>query len=69
MRWSCASRLLPGPCAGPGRAAAARAGTLSEIREALEESLVPYTVDLVDLCQTEDAFRAVVLREGILWSD
>ena len=44
-------------------------GTLSEIREALEESLVPYAVDLVDLTQADDSFRAAVLREGTLWSD
>jgi uncharacterized protein len=43
-------------------------GTLSQIREALEESVVPYTVDLVDLGQTEDSFRAVVLKEGTLWN-
>ncbi len=43
-------------------------GTLSEIREALEESLVLCAVDLVDLSQADDSFRAAVLREGILWS-
>ena len=43
-------------------------GTLSQIREALEESGVPFTVDLVDLGQTDDSFRAVVLREGTLWN-
>ena len=40
---------------------------LSEIREALEESSVPYAVDLVDLSQTDASFRATVLREGVSW--
>ena len=40
---------------------------LSEIREALEESSVPYVVDLVDLSQTDASFRATVLREGVSW--
>ncbi len=43
-------------------------GTLSEIREALEESLVLYPVDLVDLSETAPEFRERVEREGILWS-
>jgi hypothetical protein len=42
-------------------------GTLSEIREALEESLVLYPVDLVDLSETAPEFRERVEREGILW--
>jgi len=41
---------------------------LSEIREALEESSVPYVVDLVDLSQTDASFCATVLREGVPWS-
>jgi len=45
------------------------AGLLSAVREALEESAVPYTVDLVDLSQTDPAFRARVLEEGVLWAD
>ncbi len=44
-------------------------GTLALIREALEESLIPFTVDLVDLCNTDDAFRARVLAEGIAWHE
>lgn len=43
------------------------AGTLSVIREALEESLVVYPVDLVDLSETALEFREKVEREGILW--
>ena len=42
---------------------------LSEIREALEESGVIYPVDLVDLSESSEQFRARVLREGVLWSE
>ena len=44
-------------------------GTLALIREALEESLIPFTVDLVDLRDTDEAFRARVLKEGIAWHE
>lgn len=43
-------------------------GVLSTIRENLEESNVPYTVDLVDLTRADPAFRDRVIREGTLWS-
>lgn len=41
----------------------------SEIREALEESCILYPVDLVDLSDSSEEFRARVLREGVLWRD
>jgi hypothetical protein len=44
-------------------------GLLSRIREALEESTVPYRVDLVDLSKTDSAFCRRVLQEGIEWID
>lgn len=44
-------------------------GTLALIREALEASTVPYTVDLVDLSDTDAAFRERVLSEGIRWHE
>ena len=44
-------------------------GTLSLIREALEESLIPFTVDLVDLRDTDEMFRARVMKEGIAWHE
>ena len=44
-------------------------GTLTLIREALEESCVIYTVDLVDLRDTDEAFRARVVAEGIAWHE
>lgn len=42
-------------------------GVLAALREALEESTVPQTVDLVDLSETDPAFRARVLAEGVEW--
>jgi len=43
-------------------------GLLSRIREELENSNVPYKVDLIDLSQTDEAFRQRVLAEGLLWT-
>jgi hypothetical protein len=43
-------------------------GLLSSIREELEESNIPYVVDLVDLSQSGAAFREAVLREGVEWT-
>lgn len=45
------------------------AGTLARLREALEESDIPYRVDIVDLSTAGAAFRHKVLTEGIPWSD
>jgi uncharacterized protein len=42
---------------------------LSGIREALEESLVVYPVDVVDLSRVSPQFRDRVLKEGVPWSD
>lgn len=44
-------------------------GTLARLRERLEESHVPYRVDVVDLTRTTPEFRRRVLAEGVLWSD
>jgi len=41
--------------------------TLARLRDALEESTVPYRVEVVDLGETDTAFRERVRREGILW--
>jgi len=43
-------------------------GLLSLIREELEESNIPYVVDLVDLSESGAAFRESVLREGVEWT-
>jgi len=42
---------------------------LAEIRDALEESNILYSVDLVNLYETNARFRERVLREGILWTE
>ena len=44
-------------------------GVFAQIREALEESDILYHVDLVDLSETNPAFRERVLREGIPWKE
>jgi predicted nucleotidyltransferase len=44
-------------------------GTLARLRERLEESHIPYHVDVVDLTRTAPEFRHRVLAEGVLWSD
>lgn len=43
-------------------------GTLARLRERLEESHVPYRVEVVDLQEVEPAFRDRILKEGVLWS-
>lgn len=45
------------------------AGVLPAIREALEESHVPWRVDLVDLSQATPELVSNVQREGVLWTD
>ena len=44
-------------------------GLLSKIREELEESHIPYPVDLVDLSRSNPEFRQHVKEEGAVWSD
>ena len=41
---------------------------LAEIRHSLEESIVPYPVDLTDFTSVEDAsFKQQALKEAIMW--
>ena len=44
-------------------------GLLARLREQLEESHIPYHVDVVDLRTVDPTFRQRVLAEGIVWSD
>jgi len=44
-------------------------GLLSEIREKLEESHIPYPVDLVDLSRTNPEFLQHVRQKGVIWND
>lgn len=46
----------------------APAAILSRLREAFEESSIPYPVDVVDLREASPSLRDRVLREGIPWS-
>ncbi len=46
-----------------------RPGVLARIREALDESTVPYPVEVTDLSEAPLSFREQVLREGIPWND
>lgn len=41
----------------------------AEIREALEESDVLYPVDVVNLSDTDEAFRQRVMKEGVVWKE
>ena len=41
--------------------------SLAELRERLEESDVPYDVDLVDLSTVSPEFAQRVRREGVVW--
>lgn len=43
-------------------------GALARLRERLEESTIPYRVEVVDLSSADDGFRQRIKEEGILWS-
>ena len=43
-------------------------GTLATMRQEIEESNIPYPIELVDLRKVDEIFRERVVREGILWS-
>jgi predicted nucleotidyltransferase len=40
----------------------------SDLREELEESSVPYTVDVVDLRSAGDDLKAAIKEEGVRWT-
>lgn len=40
---------------------------LGEIREEAEESLLPYTVDIVDLQAASSDFKKRILKDGVVW--
>lgn len=43
-------------------------GTLARIRDALEESTIPYEVEVIDLSSVDEPFRRKMLAEAIAWS-
>lgn len=44
-------------------------GFIAGLKELIEESSIPYQVDIVDLNQVDDNFRSKVLTEAKLWND
>lgn len=42
---------------------------ITQLKEKIEESTIPYHVDVIDLSQTDEKFRDKVLKEGIIWKD
>ena len=45
------------------------ADTLARIREALEESSIPYVVDVVDLATADPSFREHAMVGAVPWND
>lgn len=43
-------------------------GTLAALRDAFEESHIPFRVDVVDLSRVDPALRDKAVRQGIAWS-
>ncbi len=41
---------------------------LAHLRDSLEESTVPYRVDILDLALAGDALRERVKRDGVVWN-
>lgn len=39
------------------------------LKEKIEQSSIPYKVDVVNLTQTSDAFRQEVLKDAEIWKD
>jgi len=44
-------------------------GSLARLREQLEESHVPFRVEVVDLGEVDPEFRRQILSEAVRWSD
>lgn len=42
---------------------------LIELKEKIEESHIPYQVDLVDLSTVDEKFKQTILSEAIAWTD
>ncbi len=45
------------------------AGLIAQLRETLEDSTIPYFVDVVDLGAVDPDFRRQVLRQAVPWKD
>ena len=44
-------------------------GFIASLREKIEESTIPYSVDIIDLSQVDASFRKKILAEAIEWKD
>jgi len=44
-------------------------GFIAALREKIEESTIPYSVDIIDLSQVDASFRKKILAEAIEWKD
>lgn len=42
---------------------------ITNLKEKIEESSIPYYVDVIDLSQVDPTFRKKILSEGIEWKD
>jgi len=41
---------------------------IAEIGEAMEESAIPYYVDVIDMRRTDPEFNAIIRKQGIQWT-
>ena len=42
---------------------------LSNLREMLEDSTIPYKVEIIDLSQVSDSFKNEIMKDAIIWKD
>ena len=42
---------------------------IAELRDFLEDSTIPYRVDVVDMSQASEALCREIRKDGILWTD
>jgi len=49
-------------------AGASNGQKISELREQLEESTIPYRVDIVDMSRAAESLREEIRKDGIRWN-
>jgi len=42
---------------------------ITHLKEKIEDSTIPYTVDIIDLADVDETFRKKILAEAIEWKD
>jgi len=45
------------------------AHVLAELKDIIEESTIPYHVDIVNLLETDDKFKQKIIKEAVIWRD